>query len=383
MLIDVTSLRTIDDSTSERSSDRSRAFGAAMLLVVTHVREIAIRPFETAPAHVLAAQLLPPTLAVLDEAIAVVDALVDACNFESDACELSFETDDDGPKSGSLQSSFERDIDKAVRTASTAPGASLRAAGDIGFMAVMELRQRRERLRRVATAEDSAAILGECDGTLRRIRKALGAVDAALAACEHRERVLDFTPEVELSLRVRRTYARLRRDFETGSDPSPADLHARLRLLGTRLAILVGKDVYPELRVRDRVQLRSLQERILGWLRAEERDGVEAGLGVWKDAVAFLEMLTLVNRRQELIAHDDEAIRDLRAELARLDASAEVSTRVMTLLASLEGRDADIDALLARRTTLRAGECRRLSCVGRDDMRNGGPCRVEDDAPAG
>jgi hypothetical protein len=118
--------------------------------------------------------------------------------------------------------------------------------------------------------------------------------------------------------------------------------------------MLVGWDVYPSLRVRDRLQLRDLQRRVLEWLRTD-RD-TTAGMRVWQDLVGFLEMLAQVNRRQELVDHDTRAVCEAAAKLVGVSHTDLVPAETMALLTSLEGIDEDVDALLAsdERASVRA-----------------------------
>jgi hypothetical protein len=108
--------------------------------------------------------------------------------------------------------------------------------------------------------------------------------------------------------------------------------------------MLVGWEVYPNLRVSDRLHLRELQRRILDWLRGPSDPAV--GLRVWQDLEAFLQLLSLINRRQELIDHDHQIVIAASASVCTCtEPSLPEST--MQLLARLEGLDDDIDVLLA------------------------------------
>lgn len=169
-------------------------------------------------------------------------------------------------------------------------------------------------------------------------------IDVALARAGFGEAMLDFASELEVSLRVRRVCAKLRRRVLAGGDPTPDSLCARLRSAGTAIAMLVGWEVYPCLRVRDRLQLRDIQRRILDWLR-HDKDAT-AGLRLWQDLVSFMQMLSQVNRRQELVAHDRRVIREAYARVTE-SASEALAAETLALLAPLEGLDDEIDALIA------------------------------------
>ena len=234
---------------------------------------------------------------------------------------------------------FERAVDAAVDARTD--GSARQAVGDLAFLAQLELRQRKARLERVAACRSAVAIIGECDSALRRIRKVLTAIDVAFARAGIAPQSLDYASELRISLCVRRACAKLRASIVAPGEPTPAALRARLRRAGTAIAVLVGWDVYPHLRVRDRLALRELQRRILDWLR----EGAEptSGIRLWQDLAAFLRMLAQINRRQELVDHDARLVRAARDELV---GAAVVHEELLARLSSLEGLDEGIDALL-------------------------------------
>lgn len=313
----------------------------AITALAVRVQSVDVRAYESLPTSRLASELRPIVAELLQAASAIVTTVLDATD-----------SPDSAPSSPSAERGdallapyvpFEQAVDVAIQAQANA---SLRTVSDIAFLAQLELRQRRDRLDRVATCDSATAIVGECDSALRRISKALTSLDLALArAGVVAEPKLDFTSELEVSLLVRKSCAKLRARILAGGAPTPEALHARIRLAGTTIAMLVGWDVYPSLRVRDRLQLRDLQRRVLDWLRTD-RDAT-AGMHLWQDLVGFIEMLALVNRRQELVEHDTLVLREAAAGLASLSATAIVPPALMTRLAALEGIDDEVDALLA------------------------------------
>jgi len=337
----------LGESSPSASSTHS-LLGERMATVVARARLIDIRQFETASEIEIARGLIPQVLDVLDMAVTLLETL--GQDYETS------ESSDEGPvldlapevALGSPYQPFEFAVDTAVQRASARPPQGRRVA-DVAFIGLLELRQRRERLVRCSVARGVFSELVECDSALRRIRKAVSAADAALARLENRPPTLDFASERQMSLRVRRCYARLRRNLRIGGDePQPAELHGVLRRIGTEFAILVGRDEYPDLRVGDRLQLRSLQTRILQWLGSSTPD-MTAGVGIWRDVAAFVEMLTLVNRRQELVAHDRQVIDSLAIEIDGQAPTQVLAAESLERLGALEGLDPALDDLIARR----------------------------------
>jgi hypothetical protein len=305
--------------------------------IVGRGRELDLRGFEIAPVEHLTSELQPATLNLLGDTRLLLGSVLEAC-----APSVAGGTADEAAES--LRTSFlpfDRAIDETVATKQLG---SLRAVEEIAFMADLELRQRTERLTRVGAAQGAAALLGECDGSLRRIRKALNAVDAAIATAADVPPRLDFASELETSLAVRRAYAKLRARLVGVGQPTHETMRVRLRAVGTQIASCIGWDVYADMRVGDRLVLRDIQRRVLEWLRGGNDATPAAGMRLWQDLAGCLEMLGLVNRRQELVAHDAAVVRDT---IARLGSSADdVHAEVWYGLRALDGLDPELDELL-------------------------------------
>lgn len=325
----------------DRRSELSN-YKDAITSLARRVLEVDVRAYESMPPERLASELQP----IVSELLASANTLVSDVLRTYEAASVPEPRAEESTALASPYVPFEQAIDAAIGAQSAS---SLQAVGDIAFLAHLELRQRAERLDRVTACKNAMAIVSESDSALRRIRKALTSIDVAMARAGLAAPSLDFASELEVSLRVRRACAKLRsRVFAGGSEPTPESLHPRLRSAGTAIAMLVGWDVYPSLRVRDRLQLRDLQRRILEWLRSE-RDLVE-GMRLWQDLIGFIGMLSQVNRRQELVEHDTRAVLDAHARVVSCEA-AELPPNALAVIASLEGLDEELDALLASRRT--------------------------------
>jgi len=220
-------------------------------------------------------------------------------------------------------------------------------AGSIAFVAQMELRQCRERLA-MGNELSLVSALNECDRTLRRILRGLMALDDALSLESGSSRVLDDSELLSRSLRVRACYAELRARIHRQAPPDAATITKTLRLIGTTLAVLVGRETYSELRVGDRLQLRALQFRILDWLRARANGAsTTEGLQLWSDIMAFLGVLQQVNRRPELQEHDGRVLELARATLRDGGELSHWPSAVLEELRSLRGKSLGIDEVLA------------------------------------
>jgi len=300
--------------------------------LVLRGRGIDIRAYEIAKVDQIVAELQPVTLTLLREARTLLGAILDACR------QLAPMESGEAPSPvWSAYLPFERAIDATMSKLG-----SNQVVEEIAFIAQLELRQREERLDRLRASQGYVALLGECDSSLRRIRKAFTAVDAAIARFEDVAPLLDFTSELQTSLAVRRAYAKLRTRVMADGEPSPETVRARFRGAGTQIAILVGWDIYPEMRVQDRLLLRELQQRVLAWLRGEDATAA-AGLRLWQDLAGCIEMFSLVNRRQELVEHDGAIVRALCVDLEE----PTLSEATRDKLRALEGLDRELDRVVA------------------------------------
>lgn len=294
-----------------------------------------VRAYEVAPVARVLEELCPRVAELVEAARVRLGLLLAACDGTDTTARVDSRT---GLRDSYLP--FERAVD--ARLAKDL--GTRKAVEEIAFMAQLEVRQRGERLQRAVSLRALTPLLDECDSALRRIRKGVGAADAAIAAAEGVERTIDFSSELQTSLKVRRAYARLRREFERHAQTLP--LKNRFRAIGTQLAVFVGWDVYIDLRVHDRLVLREMQQRILSWLREDtgnKSSQIEGGR-LWQDLLGCSQMLTQISRRQELVEHD-------RALLARLAQAVEarplepLGPPALQWLQALEGLDSDLDRL--------------------------------------
>ena len=315
---------------------RLSRFQAPMHHLVVRGRSVDIRAYEIASAEQIAAELQPPTLELLQDTKQLLGSILDDCQ-RVEPGEHGADDASSAPWTNSCLP-FERAID-----ATMAMLGSRQIVEEIAFMAQLELRQRQERLVRVRASQGGVALLGECDSSLRRIRKALNAVDAAIAKVESVSPLLDFTSELQTSLAVRRAYAKFRARVMAGGEPTAETLRARFRGAGTQIAKLVGWEIYPEMRVADRLLLRELQQRILDWLRGAADGGSASGIRLWQDLAGCVEMFSLVNRRQDLVEHDSAIIRRL---LDVIEHSA-LPEPTWDEVRALEGLDHELDQVIA------------------------------------
>lgn len=322
------------DAASSAVPSSLAPFQEPMRTLVGRVRNVDIRAFEVSSTDRIAVELRPAALACLDEAQALLTGILEECDRLIKGAQR--------PQRAASGLSFDLAMDVTV----AAMFGSHREVAQIAFIADLELRKRRERLELAEEKSGAVQLLSECDSSLRQVCKAMSAVDAAIARAESIPAKLDFTFELETSLLIRRTYALLRARILALGEPTPETLRAQFRSAGTLLAMFVGWEAYAKLRVSDRLLIRDLQGRILEWLRRGPDASIPAGLRLWQDLVACVEIFSLVNLRQELIEHDTSSVHELRA-LIQAESGTEVRPAIRRILDRLNGFDQELDQLLA------------------------------------
>jgi hypothetical protein len=317
---------------------------AQLLGCVERAKRVDIRPFEGRMAREILEGLAPLVRDILVDSIALCREALS----RYDAAEI--------PAHGSVEDAlgaaphsdsgvFYLTVDEMVGRSDVAQAETDQRVADIAFMGVTELRPKLASIERLHERMDGWEVVSECGSGVRRVIKSLTALEGALCERGGIESELSFASEVSRSLEVRRQYARLRQSI-AGEQPTPDTLLRALRRVGTSIAILVGRDIYPELRVHDRRQLRELQGRILVWLRgpADTPEAVTDGLRLWQDLVGFAGLLQQVSRRQELVEHDAAVLAEARRALEV--SAGPIDDAVLLALRSLRGLDEELDALL-------------------------------------
>ncbi len=317
---------------------------APLTEIVEEIGRFDIRGYEGWPAAELVTDLQPIAAGLVERAIAAIDEVIGETVARcAGASEAAAPLDRGASTDAELDDRFEFALDSLVDQ--TDP--TIQAIDDIAFVARLEFRQRRSRLAALTAERSRIDILSECERGLRGVRKSLSALDQIMSDTLGLPPGLGYESELQTSLRVRRCYARFRRQILEGGEPGYDEVYPRLRAAGTVIAVLVGRDIYPELRIRDRLQIRELQDRILSWLRTG-RDDLAGGIRLYQDLAAFVGMLTEVNNRQELVAHDAALVEDAHDQLTAdaIDGERPIPPELFRRLDALRGLDDEVDELL-------------------------------------
>lgn len=306
---------------------------AALRAAAEQARAVHIRSFEGAERARLLDELVPVVESVLGagvEALAYVQSYYEAGEPHEDT-------------SRPLLAELDR-----------LAGASAARIADVAALARWQLRSKAEALARIGDADGAWHIVSQCGSGRRHTIKAAAAVERALSSHEGLPSELEplFMTELQRSLRVRQAYASFRRDVLRTGEPAAGEVHAGLRSAAVAIAKLVGRDAYEDLRIGDRVQLRSLQERVIAWLRDGRAASAHAGLRLWEDVAAFASLVRAVSQRAELWEHDRDLLDHVMPSISRLARDGhEVDDATLRKLRCVAGRDEAIDELLDRGET--------------------------------
>jgi hypothetical protein len=217
--------------------------------------------------------------------------------------------------------------------------------GDLAFLASYQLSECRAKLEAAIRAEDAMRTASQSDVGLRRLRRALSAMERAICNFEGWEAPPEERAELQEALDVRRFYWELRRIIFGPGEPTNAELRPRLRNFISVIEAMRSREVFTLVRVEDRVQMFQLHDRIEAWLDRDDSSRI-VGRCLWKDMTAFANLLTEINKRQELRRHDLELIGDARRELGELADDEPVSSELAEDMKSALGLDDELDNLI-------------------------------------
>ena len=219
-----------------------------------------------------------------------------------------------------------------------------REVADLAFISRNQLSEEQENLEKAIRDKQLWAVASYASSGLRRAGKALVALNTAVSEVEGAAGPSKPWVDLEDSLATRRVYGQFRRGVLRHADDD--DLGHRLKTAAQRIAILRKLEIYPFLRIDDRVAIKQLSRRIQAWMDAGGSD-TEGGARLWQDLVSFARLLAKVNEREELREHDRRQVHLLKKHLFEGPAPVNrLSSTQLEDLARLEGLDDTIDAFL-------------------------------------
>ncbi|MEM9553842.1 MAG: hypothetical protein AAGC60_06265 [Acidobacteriota bacterium] len=234
-----------------------------------------------------------------------------------------------------------------------------RELADLAFVGRLELDQLRETLEAAVAEGKPWRVVADADRAVTRVVRALAPIEGALRRRLGLEAIERRWFDLDDALASRGHYAALWLATErrqASVEAADADgVTAHLEELARSIETLRRDDLYPFLRVDDRLGIRRLQKRILEHLGAGDGESAGsvgargAGVRLWQDAASFFRLLMQISRREELREHDLHLAARLCAELAEGAAVPDELPRALhERLLQLACQDSELDDLLAR-----------------------------------
>ena len=314
-----------------------REFHGFLVGALNRVHSLELARYEEKGADL--GELLTAVTAVLHVSIEILSLVVDY--YEAHAEGKTADRAQQGSRG--LCSEVERRLEKLKGAQDIA---------DLAYIARMGLKARLATVEGISSDEPLWDIISETNSAAREVNKSLSAIERAV--CEYEDIQSDlsyYQSELSRSVETRATYIGYLKDVVGEAEPTTDDIVRRLRLAGVGIAKITGRDIYPNLRVSDRIQFRALQERIMDWLRQANQGGsshLREGLRLWQDTEAFAQLLRQVNNRAELRAHDFEMITEAIAACEAATAANQnfLDDKAVARVAAVEGLDPELDKLI-------------------------------------
>ena len=247
------------------------------------------------------------------------------------------------------------------------------AIEDVLVLARMGLHSRARLLRAVCSGSsrwDALAVIGSA---LRTVQKSLSAVDRVVSRSEAVMPAVRFHERaLQVSLEIRRRYIELAGFVLRGGKPEEHDVRDRLLSASAAISRMLGLPIAVHLRTEDRALLLTSRARLRDWLVRDQRtpEHLTDGLRLWQDVAGVVTMFSEINRREELLQHDAQLVRDVLPDVPRgaLLWSTDKRASVLRRLTAMRGRSPALDALLDLPTEAVAARDLRPILEELDDM---------------
>lgn len=158
--------------------------------------------------------------------------------------------------------------------------------------------------------------------------------------------------DLDDTLAIRRRFVEFWLVIKRAAQPRGQALRRAFADVESRIAGLRTHPIYPYLRIDDRLELRSLQKRILAWMQEAEAGGEgveEDGRHLWQDLEGFFDLLMQINRRDELRSHDRLLAGRLLRHLDDVQGLADrVPESIHRQMLDLASQESSLDELLLR-----------------------------------
>jgi hypothetical protein len=223
-------------------------------------------------------------------------------------------------------------------------GFEVSEVADTAFLARTQVSESLEHLKSALSGESKFAVALQVESGLHRTIRALTTIEGIIREFEELPPSRGRSAVTE-SIAIRRAYFEFRRQV-LGLSLSEPNLESRFRSAAALIANLRTLKVYPLMRFYDRMPLRRLQERILGFLGPESNRSFDVGNRIWGDLVAFAELLLEINDREDLLQHDTHVVSALVTIFTSSAEPQGLTALVRAEIESLIGRDDGLNRLI-------------------------------------
>ncbi|MEM8998559.1 MAG: hypothetical protein AAGF23_27480, partial [Acidobacteriota bacterium] len=221
---------------------------------------------------------------------------------------------------------------------------------DLAFVCRTELVELEKSLRQAAAAKNLWKTAAEADRAVARAIRAMIPIEGALLEYAGREPIERKWFDLDDALGIRRHFVDFWLECKRRGNPAAGlALRAAFDAFSARIADLRQDALYPYLRIDDRLQIRSLQKRILAEVEKDPQcTGLEARR-LWQDLVGFFDLLMHIQRREELREHDRLLVGRISRQLHDLQRAPErLPEETHDQLRSLASLEPSLDVLLVR-----------------------------------
>ncbi len=218
---------------------------------------------------------------------------------------------------------------------------------DISFFALQEIAHLGHTVDGMHVEQGSGQILERCGRIRGRVMTACWALHDVLREGTNTRRTNDVrTAELHQGLKVRVKYTNFRAQLARAAANTGDDAFRRMRLVGTRVAMLIGSTEYRWFRVGDRVILRGLQSAILQWVGSSDKDP-QGAENIWRDIEAFSELSRQINRRADIQEHDRRLLNRLDQHLRASSPGDVFGAEHHHWVTTLRGHHVELDGLIS------------------------------------
>ncbi|MCG8462922.1 MAG: hypothetical protein MI919_42095 [Holophagales bacterium] len=254
-----------------------------------------------------------------------------------------------------VTSTFEEDPPEQV------PGSALspQEVADLAFVCRAELLELEKSVGSAVGSGNMWKIAAEGDRAVGRCVRGLIPMEASLRQYSGLEPVARTWFDLDDALEIRRHFVEIWLLVQRTGGQAVRDPTTAMRNLAESIDRLRGAEIYPYLRIDDRLQLRALQKRMLAFLDGISAEAVDDldGTRLWQDAVAFFDLLMHINRREELRDHDRQLVgRTLRQLYDSARMPKKMPPELHDELLTLASQEPALDALLGRAKPSRSAE---------------------------